>query len=520
MIIWGWKTVFRVIGSGVFSCPTCGADRNYERRKAQRFFTLFFIPLIPLKTVGEFIRCTYCKNDFRDTVLSRPTAAQFTDLLQNTVRAVMVNVLRRGGWDHPAARATAVQEIANAGAIGYTEAVLAQDMQVVPADLAQLLAGLAGQLPDAGREALVTGATRVAAADGPVQPAERAVIDTVGAGLGMSQAHVAGIVGAVAPAAVAGAPGAGGQAQAPAWGTGQAPAQAPAWGSGAGTGAQAPAAGSAGMETMLIPAPKPGSSTGAQDAVPAGGSGMETMLIQAPQPAPATGAQPAVTPQTPPASSGMETMLVQAPQPAPATGAQPAPAWGTGAQDAVPPASSGMETMLVQAPQPAPPTGAQTAVSPQAPVWGTGAQPAVPPQVPAASSGMETMLVQAPQPAPPTGPQPAVPPQAPDWGTAAQDAPPPPSGMETVLIPVPPQQRTIPAPPPTLLDPASARGTIPAPPATLVDTSSGMETMAIPLSQVAQPKPAEPADPAEEPTHVTRPDEGPAGWQYQPPRQP
>ncbi|MEY9859248.1 tellurite resistance protein [Catenulispora sp. GAS73] len=497
MIIWGWKTVFRVIGSGVFSCPTCGADRNYERRKAQRFFTLFFIPLIPLKTVGEFIRCTYCKNDFRDSVLSRPTAAQFTDLLQNTVRAVMVNVLRRGGWDHPAARATAVQEISNAGAIGYTEAVLAQDMQVVPADLSQLLAGLAGQLPDAGREALVTGATRVAAADGPVQPAERAVIDTVGAGLGMSQAHVAGIVGAVAPAAVTGATGAqiaGGQAQGQAWGTGEAAAQAPAWGAGAGTGtgAQAPAAGSAGMETMLIPAPKPAPATGAQDAVPprvpAAGSGMETMMIQAPQPAPATGAQPAVPPQ--------------------------APAWGTGAQDAVPPhvpaAGSGMETMLVQAPQPAPATGAQPAVPPQAPAWGTGAQPAVPPQAPAAGSGMETMLIPAPQP--------AVPPQAPAWGAAAQGAAPPPSGIETVLIPVPPQQQTIPAPPPTLLDPGSARETIPAPPATLVDTSSGMETMAIPLSQVSLPQPAEAADPADEPTHVTRADEGPAGWQYQPPR--
>ena len=207
MIIWGWKTVFRVIGSGVFSCPTCGADRNYERRKAQRFFTLFFIPLIPLKVVGEFIRCTYCKNDFRESVLARPTAAQFTDLLQNTVRGVMVNVLRRGGWDHPGARAIAVQEIVNAGAVGYGEPNLAQDMQVVPEDLSQMLAGLAGQLPEAGREALVTGAVRVAAADGPVQPAERAVIDTVGAGLGMSQAHVAGIVAAVGPGASGGSGG-------------------------------------------------------------------------------------------------------------------------------------------------------------------------------------------------------------------------------------------------------------------------------------------------------------------------
>ncbi|MBS2536945.1 TerB family tellurite resistance protein, partial [Catenulispora sp. NF23] len=351
MIIWGWKTVFRVIGSGVFSCPACGADRNYERRKAQRFFTLFFIPLIPLKVVGEFVRCTYCKNDFQASVLSRPTAAQFTDLLQNSVRGVMVNVLRRGGWDHPAARATAVQEIVTAGAVGYAEPNLAQDMQVVPDDLSQMLAALAQQLPDTGREAMVTGATRVAAADGPIQPAERAIIDAVGASLGLSQPHVAGIVAAVAP----------GQGAAQAQAQPQAQAQAPVWGS---------AAAAAGGETMLIQAPQPAPATGAQDAVPAkAGSGMETMLIQAPQPAAATGAQDAVPPK---AGSGMETMLIQAPQPAAATGAQ----------DAVPPnAGSGMETMLIQTPQPASPAAAED-VAPQHP------------------SSMETMLIPAQPPAP------------------------------------------------------------------------------------------------------------------------
>jgi tellurite resistance protein len=200
MIVWGWRTVFRVVGSGVFSCPSCNADRNYQRRRAQRFFTLFFIPLIPLKTIGEFIRCVYCKTDFRESVLQRPTAAQFTDLLQNTVRAVMVNMLRRGGAAYPAARAVAVEEIVSAGAVGYSEQNLAQDMQVVPEDVTQLLAGLAGQLPEAGREALLRGAVRVAVADGPADAAERAVIDTVGAALGMTQAHVAGVVASV-PAA-------------------------------------------------------------------------------------------------------------------------------------------------------------------------------------------------------------------------------------------------------------------------------------------------------------------------------
>lgn len=367
MLIWGWKTIFRVVGNGVFSCPTCGADRNYQRRKAQRFFTLFFIPLIPVKTLGEFIRCTHCKNDFRESVLARPTAAQFSDLLQNTVRGVMVHVLRSGGWDAPGARAAAVHEIVSAGAVGYAEPNLAQDMQVVPADLSPMLASLAGQLPDSGREALLTGAVRVAAADGPVQPAERAVIDSVGAALGMSQVYVGGIVGSVAPGVPVTGPATGpvpgGQPQAPVWGA-----------------------------PVPTPAPAPAS----------GGPGMETLLIQAPQPAPATGAQDAVPPQTPaPApASAMETMLIQAPQPASAAPVQDA--------------GSGKETMLIQAPQPQPPSSSmETAVipipQPAAPVVPAPEPtvPAPPPTMVDPSSSMETAIIPIPQPRPDRGPGPA-----------------------------------------------------------------------------------------------------------------
>ncbi|GAA1963935.1 TerB family tellurite resistance protein [Catenulispora subtropica] len=301
MLIWGWRTVFRVVGSGVFSCPSCGADRNYERRRAQRFFTLFFIPLIPLKVIGEFVRCAYCKTDFRESVLARPTAAQFTDLLQNSVRGVMVNVLRRGGAGHPGARAIALQEIVSAGAAGYNEANLAQDMQVVPEDLSQMLAGLAGQLPEAGREALVLGAVRVAAADGPVDADERAVIDAVGAALGMTQTHVAGVVASVAPSQMT---------QTGFHGTGvQNPGLQNAMQDAAPRGFDQNATQvdtSSSMETMVIP-PRP--APAAQDT-----SSMETMLIP---PKPATDTSSLGTMPIPPKpapvtqdTSSLETMVI------------------------------------------------------------------------------------------------------------------------------------------------------------------------------------------------------------------
>ncbi|GAA2032041.1 hypothetical protein GCM10009839_35130 [Catenulispora yoronensis] len=394
MIIWGWRTVFRVVGTGVFSCPSCGTDREYQRRRAQRFFTLFFIPLIPLKTIGEFIRCTHCKTDFRESVLARPTAAQFTDRLQNAVRGVMVNVLRRGGAGNPAARAVAVEEIVTAGAVGYSEANLAQDMQVVPDDLTQLLGGLAGQLPETGREAMVRGAIRVAAADGPVDAAERAVIDMVGAALGMTQAHVAGVVASVPPAGVGG-------------------------NTGSHTGFQTPS----------------GSYGAVQDAVPPRFDQNATHVDT---------------------SSSMETMLIPPKPAAQAQPAQPAP-HATLVQD-----TSSMETMLIP-PKPA------------------AAAPAAPAQV-----------------APP----------------AAQAAPAAPAADPDLTIPVPTAETVVIAAPAAPLAAPAPPVAAPVAPVTdaaddVLSDSSAMETMVVPRNQVP---PQRPADPAEEPTHVTRDHREPGAW--------
>ena len=62
MIIWGWRVRKKTIGTGVFFCPGEGGDRNYEHKQARRWFTIFFIPLIPLKELGDFVECTSCEN--------------------------------------------------------------------------------------------------------------------------------------------------------------------------------------------------------------------------------------------------------------------------------------------------------------------------------------------------------------------------------------------------------------------------------------------------------------------------
>ena len=69
-IIFGWRAVTYSIGKGRFLCPGCGTEQDYRHRRVRRFFTLYFVPLIPLEKVGEFVECQMCNQKWQPLVLS------------------------------------------------------------------------------------------------------------------------------------------------------------------------------------------------------------------------------------------------------------------------------------------------------------------------------------------------------------------------------------------------------------------------------------------------------------------
>ena len=74
LLIFGLRVYFRTIGQGMFHCQRCGGDRRYRERTGRRWFHLFFIPLIPLVSVGEHVRCGTCRTTYHVDVLAMPTA--------------------------------------------------------------------------------------------------------------------------------------------------------------------------------------------------------------------------------------------------------------------------------------------------------------------------------------------------------------------------------------------------------------------------------------------------------------
>ncbi|HWG23566.1 TerB family tellurite resistance protein [Actinospica sp.] len=197
-LFWQIKVLYRVLDSGTFLCPQCGADRAYKHRVGRRWFTLYFIPLFPVSgRVNEHVRCDTCQGMFTMGVLARPTSAQLSGQLLDGVRGLIVHVLRAGSMLVPEARATAVHEVRGAGLPGFTDQSLAADLDVVPGDLSGLMGALGGQLADQGKENLLRAGARTALADGPLTDLERRVLTSTAAELGMTPAHAQGLIAMV-----------------------------------------------------------------------------------------------------------------------------------------------------------------------------------------------------------------------------------------------------------------------------------------------------------------------------------
>ncbi len=74
MIIYGVKTTEVTASEGTFACPRCQTVQNYRHVVLRRWFTLYFLPVIPLGRLGEQIECQACFSRFvPDDATGQPT---------------------------------------------------------------------------------------------------------------------------------------------------------------------------------------------------------------------------------------------------------------------------------------------------------------------------------------------------------------------------------------------------------------------------------------------------------------
>ena len=200
LIIFGFRVLYRTIGQGTFHCQRCGGDREYARRAGRRWFTLFFIPVVPLGRAGEHVRCAVCGTRYHMEVLSLPTVVQMQAALPAGMRAAAIAMLRTGGGSSVPARRRAIDAIKGSGLADYDDAALDADLSApaLPGQPGRELAGplnrLTVQLAVPAREWFLAEAVRIGLADGMLSDDERHVAREIAAQLGMTPAQARGVI--------------------------------------------------------------------------------------------------------------------------------------------------------------------------------------------------------------------------------------------------------------------------------------------------------------------------------------
>jgi hypothetical protein len=198
LLLWGWRSLLKVLGVGEFHCPRCQADRNYQLVRPRRWFTFFFIPVIPLKWGETFVQCSVCKAGFNEGILAAPTNKQFGYMIALGARAMYAKALG-AGLDHSEHMIDqAVARVVPFVDDSYNEANLIADVEAFKGhELREYLEPLASSMELNGRESLLSGLVAYAYAAGDPSPAVGQVISDAAAALQLTAAHLAGIVATV-----------------------------------------------------------------------------------------------------------------------------------------------------------------------------------------------------------------------------------------------------------------------------------------------------------------------------------
>jgi hypothetical protein len=185
---------FRTLAQGTFHCRRCGGDREYRHRAGRRWFTLFFLPVIPLNPVGEHVQCGTCRTRYVTEVLGQPTTAVMQAALPAGMRAAVSAMLRSGDPSSPVTRQRAIEAVIGSGVPDYDEAGLRADLTQPFEAIRPALHQVGAQLTIQAREWYLAEVIRVALADGPLSESERQAALAIGLDLGMTQAQVGGVV--------------------------------------------------------------------------------------------------------------------------------------------------------------------------------------------------------------------------------------------------------------------------------------------------------------------------------------
>ena len=201
MIIFGTRGVTYNHEKGDFYCPVCKGDCAFRHKRVRRFFTLYFIPCIPLDLLGEYVECQSCSGTFDVEVKSfdpRAEQKRFEANFHRAIRETMVQMVIADGVVDDAELETVREIYAGLTKQALDAASLREECaSAQPQDMSQVVGRFAATLNDQGKEMVLNAAVQVAASDGDFASEEQDLAMEIAKALEMSIAHAKGVIAEV-----------------------------------------------------------------------------------------------------------------------------------------------------------------------------------------------------------------------------------------------------------------------------------------------------------------------------------
>lgn len=189
MIIWGSRGLTSTVDSSEFHCPQCAQTRYGNLKQVRTFFTLYFIPLIPLNVAGRYVECESCGGTFAEEALDYDPEAEREEML-NSMLGVMVRAALADGEVDAGERREIEKQFQDLAGLPVPSEKLDRTISAVrnsPRDLNRFVDTLADDLSPHGRALVVKLAFCTMMASGELQPGHREQLSGLADTLGIPQ---------------------------------------------------------------------------------------------------------------------------------------------------------------------------------------------------------------------------------------------------------------------------------------------------------------------------------------------
>lgn len=194
MIIWGTRGFTSTLEEGSFHCPRCGPEKRFKLLAVNRWFTLYFIPIIPMGEAGRYLECKTCAGTFDPKARNHdPEAenARFRSQLGDAMLHAMVSMaMSDGSVDHRELEIISSVLTRLSGSVYEVEDVQAAITQSTKKPLDKILKEISASLTDQGKAMVIHGLAMVAKADGALAEEELEIVFKAGKILGLRRGDI------------------------------------------------------------------------------------------------------------------------------------------------------------------------------------------------------------------------------------------------------------------------------------------------------------------------------------------